>query len=87
MADQAEMMSSLATQRAAFPGYGGGSPRTMCWKPTPMASAIAPHLGLLPVMNVSLLFKEQQQTHIHEPPAGPEVPGGVNALLGWLRPG
>ena len=33
-------MSSLVTHRATFSGYGAGNPRTMCWKPASMASAI-----------------------------------------------
>ncbi len=34
------VMSSLVIQRATSSGYGAGNPRTMCWNPASMASAI-----------------------------------------------
>jgi len=40
--DQADvLMHSSVIHRATFSGYGGCKPRTMCWKPASIASAIA----------------------------------------------
>ena len=43
------------------------------------ASGLTPARGSLAVMNVNLLFKEQQQTHIHGPPTS-----ATRARTPWL---